>query len=93
MGNQLHRRRIAYAAAKRAQATLESKRNMQTRDDSLEREIAWAIVQKYRGRARQLVLIERQSKRNDCDSEAALLRLVTEDALKLDTQWARRFNF
>jgi hypothetical protein len=59
---------------------------------SLEREMAWVIVRKYRERARQLVLIEREIKSKDCDSEAALLRLVTEDALKLDAQWARQFN-
>lgn len=66
---------------------------MQAKDDRLEREIAWAIVRKYGRRARQLVLIERQIKSKNCDSEAAPLRLVTEDALKLDTQWARQFNF
>jgi hypothetical protein len=66
---------------------------MQNKDDRLEREIAWTIVRKYRGRARQLVLIERQIESKDCDSEAALLRLVSEDVPKLDAQWARRFNF
>jgi hypothetical protein len=65
---------------------------MQTKDDRLEREMAWAIVRKYRGRARQLVLVERQSKSEDCDdSNAPRVRLVTEDALKLDAQWARQF--
>jgi hypothetical protein len=54
---------------------------MQTKDDRLEREIAWAIVRKYRCRARQLVLVERQSKSEEYDSKVA--RLVTEDALKL----------
>ena len=67
--------------------------NVQTKDDRLEREMAWALVQKYRGRARQLVLIERQIESKDRDSEAAFLRLVAGDALKLDAQWARRFNF
>jgi hypothetical protein len=66
---------------------------MQIKDDSLEREIAWAIVRKYRGRARQLVLVEQQSKSEDCDSEAPQLRLVTDDALKLDAQWTRQLKF
>jgi hypothetical protein len=66
---------------------------MQTKDDNLEREMAWAIVQKYRRRARQLVLVERQSKSEDCDSNAPRVRLVTEDAPKLDAQWARQLNF
>jgi hypothetical protein len=66
---------------------------MQTKDDRLEREMAWAIVREYRGRARQLVLVERPSKSEDCDSNAPRVRLVTEDALKLDAQWARQLNF
>lgn len=66
---------------------------MQSKDDNLEREMAWAIVEEYRGRARQLVLIERQIKSKDCDSKAPQLRLVTDDALKLDAQWARQLNF
>ena len=56
--------------------------NMQVKDDSLEREIAWALVQKYGRRAKQLVLVP-QSKSKDRDSNALRLRLVTEDALKL----------
>lgn len=76
-----------------AQATRESNANVQTKDDRLEREIAWAIVRKYRCRARQLVLVEQQSKSEDCDSKAQRVRLGTEDALKLDAQWARQFNF
>ena len=68
-------------------------RNMQTQDDRPEREIAWAIVRKYRCRARQLVLVEGEGKSEDCDSEAPRARLVTEDALKLNPQWARQFNF
>ena len=56
--------------------------NVQVKDDSLEREIAWALVQKYGRRAKQLVLVP-QSKSKDRDSNALRLRLVTEDALKL----------
>jgi hypothetical protein len=65
---------------------------MQTKNDSLEREMAWALAQEYRGRARQLVLMERQSKSEDCDSNAPRFRLVTDGALKLDAQWARQLN-
>jgi hypothetical protein len=36
---------------------------------------------------------ERQSKSEDCDSDAPRVRLVTEDAPKLDAQWARQLNF
>jgi hypothetical protein len=68
-------------------------RNMQVKDDRLEREIAWAIVRKYRSRARQLVLVKQQSKSEDCDSNAPPVRLVTENAHKLDAQWARQLNF
>jgi hypothetical protein len=56
---------------------------MQTEDDTLEREIAWVIVRKYRSRARELVLVEPQRKRKDCENDASRPRLVTDDALKL----------
>jgi hypothetical protein len=42
---------------------------------------------------RQPVLIERLIKSRHCDSDAALLRFVADDALNLDAQWPRRFNF
>jgi hypothetical protein len=58
--------------------------NMQVKEGSLEREIAWALVQKYGGRARQFVLVEPQRKSKDRESDAPRLRLVTEDALKLN---------
>jgi hypothetical protein len=57
---------------------------MHIEEDTLEREIAWMIVRKYRSRARQLVLVEPQSNGKDRDTNAAGLRLVTDDALKLD---------
>jgi len=59
---------------------------MQAKDDSLERAIAWLIVQKYRRRAKELVLVEPQPKSKDRDSNAPRLRLVTDDALKLNVR-------
>jgi hypothetical protein len=53
---------------------------MQTEGDTLEREMAWVIVRKYRSRARRLVLVESQSN----DDDDARLWLVTDDALKFD---------
>ena len=61
---------------------------MHTEDDTLEREMAWVIAQKYRSRAKQLVLVEPQRKGEDCNSKAPQLRLLTDDAEKLDAPGA-----
>jgi len=57
--------------------------NMHLKDDSLEREIAWTLVQKFGSRVRQLVLVEPQHKSKDRRGDVPQLRLVAEDKLKL----------
>jgi len=57
---------------------------MQFKDDSLEREIAWTLVQKFGSRVRQLVLVELQPKREDRHRNVPRLRLVAENAQKLN---------
>jgi hypothetical protein len=57
---------------------------MQIKDNTLEREMAWVLVRKYRSRARRLVLVEPQSESEDRDGDAPRLWLVTDGELKFD---------